>query len=140
MGMNLYSRKVMRTSSRVNLKLNYESVSHLARQGYSQWAVQKMFCDVQQLFCDPHYKNPFNQWMEENDYNWSNDFKHLFKEEVIRLHKVGYTLTQMWKEFFNRTTPQPKEASYFKLEQIIRLYEEEVEKQNLNEENVTPLG
>lgn len=111
-----------RYSTVVDLKLSYEAVSHLARQGYSLWAVQRMYGSYRKM-------NRLDKWLKENNLNWSSDFKHLFKEEVIRLHKVGYTIPQMWSEFFERSNNGLTVAKSTKtLKRIIRLYEEEVEK------------
>ena len=109
-------------STVVDLKLSYEAVSHLAQQGYSLWAAQRMYGSYRKM-------NRLDKWLKENNLTWSRDFKHHFKEEVIRLHKVGYTPIQMWKEVFQRNNNGLTVAKSIKtLERIIRLYEEEVEK------------
>ena len=118
----LSNPKFGRYSTVVDLKLSYEAVAHLARQGYSLWAIQRMYGSYRKM-------NRLDKWLKENNLSWSSDFKPLFKEEVIRLHKVGYTPLQMWREFFQRSNNGFTVAKSVKtLERIIRIYEEEVQK------------
>ncbi len=68
--------------------ITYEKVADYVRLGYNKRDVEYKFGGYRKM-------NTFNKWLDKNNLSWSRDFKPLFKQEIERLAKLGFTAPQI---------------------------------------------
>ena len=80
-------------------QIKREDVESLTKQGWSYTTISFHYGNRR----NGHFGNRFDKWLKANGLSWSRDFKPLLEDEIVRLHRQGLSVPEIWKRYYNKS-------------------------------------